>query len=174
LALPPFRVKDALREKIYRCYMALIKVSFDLAGGEKVVIHIDIPANETWFMVLDKHGDIPFKTFTHKCIKDRVEAFPALLVSRDNLDLPYPVPFIVEEFVEGIIKNETTVTEHFEMTIYRAVAPRVYIEWLRRLIAFEEEVKRLMVEEWERMSPEERRIAVRAWLQKFPLPLVME
>jgi len=174
LALPPFKVKDALREKMYRCRMALIKVSFDLAAGETVVIQINIPEDETWFMVLDKHGDIPFKVFTHQCIKDRYEAFPALLISRDNLDLPYPIPFIAEEFVRGIIKNVVTTTEHFELTIFRALAPRVYIKWLRRLIDFEDEVKRLMVEEWEKMRPEEKRATVRAWLRQFPLPLVME
>ena len=173
MAIAPYRIKDALREKVHFVHMSIIKVSFDLDPGEEVAITVDIPPDETWFMVLDKHGDIPYKVFTHRCVKDGFEAFPALLISRDNIDLPYPIPFIAEKYLYGIIKNVSTSTEHFEMTIYKATAPRSYVEWLKREIKFEEEVKKIMVEEWEKLSSTQKRELVRKWMQQGLLPVAI-
>jgi len=162
-----FNLKEATREKKSRSILKLSRVSVTVPAKEEVEVKVYIPPDRVWFMVLDVHGDIPGNVFKHRCEKDGYEAFHQT-IGADNIQLPYSVPFVCEEYLRGTFENLDTVDHKFELTIFYAEIPRVHYDKIVEEVEFEDELKSLVIDAWKELSPKEKRELVRRWLRTAP------
>jgi len=123
-------------------------------------------------MIGDVH-DVPSGVFKHGCVKDDFVAFEPMLIEGDNMILYYTIPWIAERYLLGTFINTTDTDETFILSIYIANLSRSWVEEIKREIDFEEEVKSIMLELWEKSSPEERRSLVELWMKKAPETLAV-
>jgi len=160
-----FDLKGAVKQKEHWSILKFARVRITVPAGETIYIYVRIPKEHVWFIVEDRHGDIPYNVFKHGCIKDGVEAFPPTLIGADCIEIPYAIPYICKEYLYGTIVNTDTADHVFELSIFYAEVERSYYERLAADARFEEEVEKLIREEWNKLDDDEKRELVRRWMR---------
>lgn len=159
-----FDLKEAARQKKYFSIFQIITVRMTIPAGVTVDVHIEIPERFVWFMVGDIH-DVPVGVFRHKCTKDGFTVLD-MVIHSDNMEIPYTIPFVVEHFLDGEFENISATSQDFKLSIWIAVVRRSYYARLLREIEFEDEVKQLMVDIWERLTVQQKKKIVEKWMEK--------
>jgi len=158
-----FDLKEAVRQKKHVTIFQIMTVRMTIPAGETVYVRIDIPDDLVWFMIGDVH-DVPAGVFRHKCVKDGFTVID-MTIRSDNMEMPYTIPFLVEQYLEGEFENLTDTSHNFNLSIWIATVQRKYHARLLREIEFEDEVKQLMVNVWEGLSLEEKKKMVKKWME---------
>jgi len=159
-----FGLKDALRQKIHKCVLKVGKIDTVIPAGSEFETKIELPKEDTWLMSMDIH-DVPSGVFEHTCIKDRYIAFEDLPIDGSTMELLYTIPFELEDYVRGIFRNVSDADQEFKLAIYYAKVPTDYVEDLKEEIKHDEELKKLEIEEFRKLSEEEKREIVRKRLR---------
>lgn len=160
-------LKDAIKAKVHMCWLRIIKIKMVIPAKSTVKAFVDIPDLYNWLMIGDVH-DVPAGVFKHGCIKDGFVAFEPMIIDGDNMVLYYAIPWLAERYVEGTFINTTDTDQTFILSVFIANLPRLFVEQLKREIAFEEELKSLIIELWEKASAEEKREFVKLWMRRAP------
>jgi len=149
---------------MHKCVLKVGKIDTVIPAGSEFEVMIKLPDLDTWLMSMDVH-DVPSGVFEHTCIKDHFTAFKDLPIDGSTMELLYTIPFELEEYVRGIFRNVSDSDEEFKLAIYYAKVPTLYIEDLKEEIKYEEELKKLEIEEFKKLSQEEKREVARKRLK---------
>jgi len=163
-ATTTFSLKDVIRDKIHECVLKVGKLDTVIPAGSEFETKIELPKEDTWLMAFDVH-DVPSGVFEHTCIKDRYIAIENLPIDGSTMELLYIIPFILEDYVRVILKNVSDTDEEFKLAVYYAKVPTDYVEDLKEEIRYEEELKKLEIEEFRKLSEEEKREVARKRLR---------
>lgn len=172
MAYAAFNLYQAVQQKLHQCVLHMARFKLTIPADTTIEAEIKIPINQVWFMVLDHHGDILYNKIKHGCIKDGFTAFEPTLIGADNLEIPYAIPFICEDYLIGtLINTDTTQSHEFELTIFFADVPKDYFAKLKEEVGYDEEVKGLVMERWKTLSPAEKMAVVDKWMGlEVPVP----
>jgi len=160
-----FDLKEIIRQKKHVSIFQIMTIRTTITAGETVEVRIDIPDDLVWLMVGDVH-DVPAGVFRHECRKDGFTVLD-MVIHSDNMEIPYTIPFLVEQYLEGEFENLTDADEDFKLSIWIATMQRDYHARLLREIEFEDEIKKLMVDIWEQLTLDEKKRMVEKWMKRM-------
>jgi len=108
-------------------WTTLARYFLTIAAGATVVVRVEPPERQAWYIDGETHGNIPLYVFRHGCVKDGKEILPEQLIGCSNLHIQYTVPVVMKEYFEGTLTNTDAVDHDFELVLHYAVVPAEYV-----------------------------------------------
>jgi len=131
LRVYPVWLRDDIALKVLDIYFRIVQWRFLVLAGKTVKLLLTIPKDEIWRAFREKHGDVPYGVFRHKCYKDRWLILD-VIVDHETMDIPYQPPFYIIERIDGEVENLDTVDHRFALALWTTrIKDEIYFRFAR-------------------------------------------
>jgi hypothetical protein len=162
-----FDLFNAIRMRRFgRVYTRAFEFGFICPAGVKVTLRVNVPDEHVYFWCYERvDPTIAMGVFQVTCMKDNqwVVPPPGYVVNPHTLDLPYPIPFLVEDFYQAEITNTDVVPRLFRAAAFVADIYRDDYDKFVAEVNFEEEMRALIMKLWSTASEERKLALAAAW-----------
>jgi hypothetical protein len=160
-----YRLKDTIKEQYAdRRFIRDICVPIKGTGvpsGYWVVMKVITPPGIVLFLTERKLNVVSDAWEVYETIDKEVWTDHELRIVDTNMVKVYHIPKVVRSEVEFLIHNIRASTQDYEVTWEFLYVPQSIYDKLERETQIEEEIKRLFMEEWQKLTTDEKRRLIR-------------